>query len=431
MRILTLREREAIGIGKALPHSKPGVAIAESEVAAFERLQARLPLGALSWEHRSIRFGPFCGVIRAGDVVVELLPKIEEFDEPIPTARGLLVSMLRSTGAVNLTALGEAALGQQKMHLLDIFILDFCIRVSDALRQGAIACYEMHTENLNALRGRIRLTEHLRLNAFDRSRVYCDFDERTIDNPYNRVLRAVLSSLLPETLSAHVRARVAALLHRLDGVRSVVVTSSDIERLGFDRMTQRWKPVFERAKWLLQGLFPDLRAGGTSGVCLVFNMERLFEAFIGVKLRREWQVASPTHYEVHLQGPQQAFAVSDTGEGVFALKPDVTVLSGGCVVRIFDTKWKRLDSSQRNLGISPTDAYQLAAYASRYRCNRVALIYPASQKCPAGLVGNFTLEVPNAPLLQVHAVDLPALASGSPLSNDLRPTILGDIQAAA
>lgn len=209
------------------------------------------------------------------------------------SARGLLVAMLRATGVLTVSKAGDAALGQQRMHLLDHFIMDFCTRVQAALRGGAIARYQEHAENLNALRGRLRLTEHLCLNAFYQSRLFCGFDERTIDNPYNRALKAVLIRLLHQAIGAQAKANVAALLHRFDGVAHVPVTPQDIECLSFDRMIRRWQPVFDRAKWLLQGLFPDVRFGEIDGTCLLFNMERLFEAFLGVKLRQAWQDPCP------------------------------------------------------------------------------------------------------------------------------------------
>lgn len=253
MRRLTLRERDSFPIG-----TDDG--LSEAEAAAFARLQPSLPAGSLTWEHRAIRFGPFCGVLRAADVTVELLPKIDDGQDRNEGTRGLLVAMLRTTGNLTVSSAGEATLGQQQMHLLDQFILDFCARVNAALRGGAITHYQDHEENLNALRGRLILTNHLRRNAFDRSHLFCSFDERTIDNPHNRALKAVLSVLRPNAISAQARATVAALLHRFDDVALHPVTPRDIARLTLDRMTKSWEPIFERAKWLLQGLFPDVRS---------------------------------------------------------------------------------------------------------------------------------------------------------------------------
>ena len=84
---------------------------------------------------------------------------------------------------------------------MDVFIEDFCSQVKSALRGGAIARYSKRTENLNAIRGRLELTEHLRTNAFDRPHLLCRFDERSIDNPYNQALKAVLRILLGSHLA--------------------------------------------------------------------------------------------------------------------------------------------------------------------------------------------------------------------------------------
>ena len=277
MKQFTLRERDSLQVG-------PTAGLTEQEAAAFARLQPALPAGALAWEHRAIRFGPFCGVLRAGEVCVELLPKIDDGLDRDESARGLLVAMLSATGTLSVSKAGAASLGQQRMHLLDIFILDFCERVHSALRAGAIARYQEQMDNLNALRGRLLLTEHLRLNAFDQTRLVCSFDERTIDNRYNRALKAVLNHLLPYSISVRTKAAVSALLHRFDGVTQASVSASYIDQLSFDRIIRRWEPVFVRAKWLLQGLFPDVRTGQVHGTCLLFNMERLFETLLGLRI---------------------------------------------------------------------------------------------------------------------------------------------------
>jgi 5-methylcytosine-specific restriction enzyme subunit McrC len=312
------------------------------------------------------------------------------------------------------------------MHLLDLFIIDFCERVHSALRVSAIAQYH----NLNALRGRLLLTEHLRLNAFDKSRLFCSFDERTIDNCHNRVLKAVLSYLLTYSISARTKAAVAALLHRFDAVKQISVSASDIDRLPFDRMICRWEPVFANAKWLLKGLFPDVRAGHVDGTCLLFNIERLFEALLGLRIRQAWHRPAIGNYKVELQGPRKHLAESGA-RFEFALRPDISVWDEDGIVAIFDAKWKRLDLSLSNFGVSPADAYQLTAYASSYNCPQLVLVFPASSKCPSGLVGSFTLLVPNRPRLNVVAVDLLALTEGVSIPDELLPLAIRPFEQSA
>ena len=45
---------------------------------------------------------------------------------------------------------------------------------------------------------------------------------------------------------------------------------------------------------------------------------------------------------------------------------------------ILDAKWKRVDATTNDLEhrIQQADVYQLHAYATRYRCSTVALVYP-------------------------------------------------------
>jgi len=412
MRRLTLREREALVFG-----TPDG--LSESEVAAFDRLAPSLPAGSLTWEYRSIRFGPFCGVLRVGNTTIELLPKVNGNENP-EEARGLLVAMLRATGNLTVSNAGEAALGQQKLHLLDQFILDFCVRVNAGLRGGAITRYQDHEENLSALRGHLILTDHLRRNVFNQAHLFCSFDERSIDNAYNSSLKAVLTYLQLQAISAQTKATIGVLLHRFNDVSSRPTTPQEIARLRFDRMICEWEPVFERAKWLLQGLFPDVRSGEVDGTCLLFNMERLFESFLGVKLRQAWQITSEGRFRVVLQGPSKHLAESDDGEA-FKLRPDISVFNEQGAVTIFDAKWKQLDSTAIASSVSASDVYQLVSYASAYRCDRVALVYPASTKCKPGLLKSYRLKIPDTPILEIHALDVWALVQGGDIPRELGP----------
>ena len=65
---------------------------------------------------------------------------------------------------------------------------------------------------------------------------------------------------------------------------------------------------------------------------------------------------------------------------------------------IFDAKWKRLDLAEPNSGVSSGDAYQMNAYASRYRCKRLALVHPASRDCPPGRITEFVLMTEERPV---------------------------------
>ena len=69
------------------------------------------------------------------------------------------------------------------------------------------------------------------------------------------------------------------------------------------------------------------------------------------------------------------------GEHVFSTMPDIALRVGEEVRLVLDAKWKRVDATTGDLkhGIQQSDVYQLYAYAARYRCGSVALVYPCSE----------------------------------------------------
>ncbi|WP_068305682.1 McrC family protein [Pararhodobacter sp. CCB-MM2] len=400
MRHLTVRERQGVNVG-------PAGEISELEAEGIARLAALLPPGVLAWGHRSLKFGPFCGVLQTEQLAIEILPKIEQGSDSSEDMRGLLVAMLARVGELGSKRVGDAGLGQQHSHLLDVFIEDFCSQVKTALRGGAIARYSDRAENLNAIRGRLELTKHLRTNAFDRSHLLCRFDERSIDNNYNQALKAVFRILLVHALSPRARTMVATFLHRFDEVTDRRVRARDIEALRLDRTIRHWEPVFTKARWLLSGLYPDVRTGDAAGSALLFNMEKLFETVLGMRIRHSCHLRGGDPVTVTLQGPIKNLATAG-----FELRPDISIQSADQTLAIFDAKWKRLNLGKPNSGVSSDDAYQMNAYASRYNCNRLALLYPAHGGCPPGRVTEFALTTQEQPTLEIIAVDVRELAYG-------------------
>lgn len=118
--------------------------------------------------------------------------------------------------------------------------------------------------------------------------------------------------------------------------------------------------MFARARWLLSGLYPDVRTGHATDTALLFNMEKLFETVLGLRFRHACQLHAGGRLSFRLQGPVKNLASSG-----FHLQPDITIQSRDESVAILDAKWKRLDLGEPNSGVSSGDAYQMNAYASR------------------------------------------------------------------
>jgi 5-methylcytosine-specific restriction enzyme subunit McrC len=371
----------------------------------------RLPAGAIEWGRRELKFTQFCGVVSIGSVILEVLPKIAA----VAQARSVLIRMLSVTGQLTTTEQSvRSKLGLQTYCLLDCFIKDFCDQLDHRLRQGGpIQRYKEQVEDLTTVRGRIELGDQLRHNARRLHFVRCRYELRTIDNAFNQVIRTVLRKILPLTLNSEVRRRVNEILLKFDGVADVQRSAKDAAAIVVDRTIAQWTSIFEICVLLLRGIFPDVRGGGQDALGLLFDMNKLFEAYVAVLVRR---CAEGTGATVRVQGPLAYLASDEASKAVVRLRPDISVMDrDGRLTLIIDAKWKELGEQQeRAPQPSPADIYQMSAYATRYQCPRLMLVYPGDSMRPSGRIKRFTLmNIPSdidIALLDIQA----AVANGSP-----------------
>jgi 5-methylcytosine-specific restriction enzyme subunit McrC len=147
-------------------------------------------------------------------------------------------------------------------------------------------------------------------------------------------------------------------------------------RVVLDRTNTAYHDLLQLATTLLRGQYPFIGGEEGAGFSLLFEMNRLFEEFIGRTLRSAMRDCG---LHVLLQGPR-SYALSEISTNVprFMTKPDIVIHCGDTPVMVIDTKWKRLagpiDDPRR--GVSQSDVYQTMAYAQIYRVKHLMLLYP-------------------------------------------------------
>ncbi len=394
MRVITVMEHESVPVvsdGEAdrrlllEQSSEPSPWLTEREALALFGTNDVRP-GFCDRTATGVRFAQYCGVLRLGGVVIEVLPKTGMGDARLPEevggARRALLTMLSTVSKLRLTAMD--LVGQTAVHapLLEIFVQAFLQCALDQARRGLLFRYLSHTDNLTVAKGRFQVHGHIRENLTRPQLLQCEFDEFTADNPYNRAVRAALDVCRPwiKTGQGH---RMWFEAHaRFADISSVRVRASDVAKLHRDRTTRHYEPLLYWCGLLLGLLNPSLRAGHDSAPGLLFDMNRLFEAYVQ---HVEAKGAEPGH-RVRTQEASRHFATSG-GAPAFTLKPDISIWKEGPdgteeVVRILDAKWKRVDPGKTNWGVSEADVYQLLAYAVRYQCSHLELVYPAPNGMP-------------------------------------------------
>ncbi|RWR01444.1 restriction endonuclease [[Pantoea] beijingensis] len=366
----------------------------------LEKLSPNLPAGTFSWGHQSVRFAQFCGVIQLDDLTLEVLPKIHGKEEQPESCREALVQMLHTARIMRMHKGAQAGINTQQYTLLDIFIQHFCHDLNMQILQGKLRNYIEQEENLSVMRGRLVIPQHIRHNQVHKERLFCRFDEFSEDILLNQILRFTLRLLMPWAGSGKTKKVLTELLMHFDGISDSLITLQSFNLLKSDRITQRFQPVIEQCRLFISAIKPDVLAGSTPLFSLLFDMNRLFEAWVADKLK-PW--AHQQGWHLRTQGPRKYLAMRDDDSRQFQLRPDIALVDDDNVPQLIaDAKWKLLNKEDGKLGVSSSDMYQLYTYAGRYKAPRLRLFYPQQ----AGLLShyNFTLQGMHTPMLTVRAV---------------------------
>ena len=130
------------------------------------------------------------------------------------------------------------------------------------------------------------------------------------------------------------------------------------------------------AQLFLLNRYQTTTGGTDQGTALLFEMNTLFEEYIGRLISR---TLAGTDLTVSLQGGRLFCLSADTSErGLFQTRPDILIHRAGTVTHVIDTKWKRISSriDDPKQGVSQSDVYQMMAYAQLYSAPRLTLLYP-------------------------------------------------------
>lgn len=373
---LTVSEQSTIPV-RSRANEEPNCihnAQAQALVDLGESMGARIA----SWQGpKTLRIQQFVGVVRMGDLQLEILPKLDGLPDPAQVRQNLL-AMLAMTQDLEIRSSDVVGFLESSEPFICALARLYCRRLLDAVRRGLRQEYVLHHDFLPHVRGKIDWPAQAKLHTTQRLEFSCTFDERSENTPLNRTLKAALltaGTMLEGTRAANI---VNELRHAMDGVSDACPTMEDVVRLRTDRMNHHMEPLLVLAKLILGNRNPDLgrsAQGNRNTYSLVWDMNVLFEEYVG---RLTQGMLKPKMFRVELQERASIYLAQEatTRQNAFLLKPDILVRLDRKPWVVADTKWKRLDSRQANLGVSEADVYQVLAYANRYETDRAVLIYP-------------------------------------------------------
>ena len=324
-----------------------------------------------------LRVGPYVGLLQATHTVaIEILPKITDDFTPdsVTAARASLLRMLLAVPELIPRPLPESQFSQlSRFPLPDVLAALFLQRAEKLLHRGLQTDYRTVEEERPFVKGKLRLSQNPLALALHPERLPVAYDERTRNNPPNRLLKACLQRLRSGKLARRVR----QYLFVLEEIPDTQNWREDLAQARLhDRTFQAYAWLWPWAEWLLGGFAPGLAEGKNRLPGLLFPTPNLFERYVATSLTRYL----PADCHVSIQESAYHLLFDFSGKATHRLRPDVVVRLGNDVW-ILDTKWKLVTGSESQVShLSQSDLYQLYAYGQRYLGEKgqvkLGLIYP-------------------------------------------------------
>lgn len=335
---------------------------------------------------RELRLDNYVGVLESPcGTRIEILPKALEHGEEIEASRSLLQKMLARCLDLTPRQSSPTALRTFDAPLTEWVAQQFLQGVDHLVKRGLRFDYHPVQEELRYLRGRLLVARQIRQPPGRAHFFQVEHDVFDADRAENRLIRSALEVVRKHTREPKNWRLAHELAHHVHEIPASSNVAEDFQRWRDDRLMAHYAPVRGWCSLILHDQMPLTVVGTQSGQSLLFPMEKVYEQYVGIGLRR-WL---PAGAKLMLQAARHYLA-KHRDQHWFQLRPDFLIDHEGLRV-VADAKWKlldgSLDNSEQKYGLSQADFYQLYAYGQKYLggAGTMYLFYPKTSRFSAPL----------------------------------------------
>lgn len=286
---------------------------------------------------------------------------------------------------------------------LEILIYLFSKYTKDLLSKCVYQQYEEVWQEHSFMRGRLNISEYVTKNIPNGNwhKLNCIYDEFTLDNKFNRIVKYVTSLLYNTTHDVSNKNMLREILFILDEVQNVKVSAEESANIQFNPAFQEFETVRDYCYLFLKNSVSFDYQNKLKLFAFLLPMEKVFEDFVFGFIEKELNIHSNSQIE-YLDNNK-----------IFRLKPDVILCINSQKI-IADTKYKLLYSKSNDQPkISQSDLYQMTAYAVRYNISKIILFYPSAIHQKELVQKNILIEDKLAnKIISVHVHQLPIINYG-------------------
>ena len=363
---ITVFEHETIRFDKGVER------ISEEQFDALRKYYGESGVPYFDLCYNGVRFNEHVGVIQVGNTLIEVLPKADKNSHTLEQEkkwRNILIDMLRSVGSFEIKASSQSDLKIKPNTILDLYFEMFIKEVEYLLHNGLVKKYRKNEGNVTALKGSLQFAEHLQQNLIHQERFYVDYTTYDVEHKLHFILYKTIRLLKQINTSAVLQSRIGALLLNFPEMPDIKISASTFDKLVFNRKTQSYKKAIEIARLILLQYHPDLSKGRNYVLALMFDMNKLWEQFIYVTLRKnnKSDTTITAQTSKYFWKPEKGYRSK--------IRPDILIKKGNENFAVLDTKWKNLNG----FNPSPDDLRQMYVYHEYYGAKKVALVYPGAR----------------------------------------------------
>lgn len=314
-----------------------------------------------------VKFKQYVGIIQVDGLSIEILPKSDK-DNSSADWKGLLLQMLKACGHLKASSVGAANVKRQHLNLLEVYFELYLTEIETLIHRGLVKKYRKNTGNVKALKGKLEFAGNIRYNLVHKERFYTTHQVYDRDHLLHQTLAHALEILEQFSKGSYLFDRCKRVLLNFPETSPLKVTKKQIEGIVLNRKTAPYNQALELARLIILNYSPDISTGREKMISLLFDMNRLWEEFILIQIKKE---LAGTSYSVKGQDSQ-------TFIGSNYLKPDMVIQHNEDPKKVYiiDTKWKR----PSNHSSSISDLRQMYAYNRFWNAKKAMLLYPGESK---------------------------------------------------
>jgi 5-methylcytosine-specific restriction enzyme subunit McrC len=334
---------------------------------------------------KGIQFLNYVGVIQAGNLTIEVLPKTDRNKTTASNAsindlntddkkdrltwHNVLLRMLNECSLLKINHVDRANLNLKNNSIFDIYLKLFLSETETLLHEGLIKKYKTVESNKFALKGQLQFSKNISKNLVHQERFYVRHTEYNSNNIFNKILLKTICLIKKVTNNNSIRDLTDRLLIDFPELPDCTVSLQTFEKLVYDRKTERYKEAMLISKMLLLNYRPDITGGSESVIAILFDMNKLWEEFVYRRLKKE-----EVNFSMKVQRQlSAAFWQSSIKATPNKIRPDIVITHNSQTI-IIDTKWKIV----KDLLPRDDDLKQMFVYNLFWNCEKSVLLYPSN-----------------------------------------------------